>query len=323
MHSLEQSAEMHRRFVVFLQAIEREKLLYFILADQQPNPVVLLEAPAGNKEQKKLLGYEWSTTKGNEGIKVTKDAQGHHVTLLYDETNRHNAGKISNAIARNFMGELNIIPAELGDYLSLVHLKDLLDFSRVTFEKQLGQSIKGGRAGIIWRKWPTKLGTICSFEYGKPLAARKRVQGPYPVMGSNGSVGSHDQYIVKGPAIIVGRKGSAGAVIWEPSDCFPIDTTFFVKLVREDTRLRFIYEQLRLLRLGDVGGGMGVPGLNRNDAYDAAMTLPPPGTQDLIIAECKAIDASVPNILQGGTSVNDLSDAIDQMKMAIFLKHCG
>ena len=56
----------------------------------------------------------------------------------------------------------------------------------------------------------TNFGSICSLEYGKPLKKEDRKYGSYPVLGSNGVVGYHSEYIVKGPCIIVGRKGSAG-----------------------------------------------------------------------------------------------------------------
>lgn len=34
-------------------------------------------------------------------------------------------------------------------------------------------------------------------------------------MGSNGQVGTHNSYLVEGPSVIVGRKGSAGQIVWE------------------------------------------------------------------------------------------------------------
>ncbi|MCB1659085.1 MAG: restriction endonuclease subunit M, partial [Pseudomonadales bacterium] len=64
----EQTAELEQRFNQYLQAIEQNKLYYFMLAHNNPCPVVLVKSPADNKEQKKFLGYEWSGAKGSEGI---------------------------------------------------------------------------------------------------------------------------------------------------------------------------------------------------------------------------------------------------------------
>jgi type I restriction enzyme, S subunit len=57
------------------------------------------------------------------------------------------------------------------------------------------------------------LGDAIILEYGENLPAVNRSgSGEYPVYGSNGVVGTHDSYLIKEPAIIVGRKGSAGAL---------------------------------------------------------------------------------------------------------------
>ena len=138
--------------------------------------------------------------------------------------------------------------------------------------------------------WPlVRLGEIASLEYGKPLKAENRVEGPYPVYGSNGIVGYHNHHLVRGPSIIVGRKGSAGAVNFSELSCYPIDTTFFVR-IRELQKLdiRFCYYQLLTLELDRVNIQSGVPGLNRNDAYRKSIPLPSLATQQAIVAEIEA-----------------------------------
>ena len=144
-------------------------------------------------------------------------------------------------------------------------------------------------------EWPmVELGEVISLEYGKSLKADNRIEGPYPVFGSNGIVGYHNQYLVEGPTIIVGRKGSAGAVNFSESPCYPIDTTFFVR-IKEQQRLdlHFCYYQLLALELDKVNVQAGVPGLNRNDAYKKIMALPSLETQQAIVAEIEAEQALV------------------------------
>ncbi|WP_422863123.1 restriction endonuclease subunit S [Brachyspira hyodysenteriae] len=58
---------------------------------------------------------------------------------------------------------------------------------------------------------------------------KKRILGEYPVYGSNGIVGYHNNFLVEAPNIIVGRKGSAGEVNFANKNFTPIDTTFYVK----------------------------------------------------------------------------------------------
>ncbi len=134
-----------------------------------------------------------------------------------------------------------------------------------------------------------KLGDVCSFEYGKPLKKEDRQNGMYPVFGSNGIVGYHNEYLVKGPFIIIGRKGSAGAVTYSESDGYPIDTTFFVKIADKNlVCLKFLFSIIHNIGLEGVNTQAGVPGLNRNDAYKIKIPLPPLETQQQIVAQIEA-----------------------------------
>jgi len=128
-----------------------------------------------------------------------------------------------------------------------------------------------------------KLKEICSFEYGKGLPENDRKPGPYPVLGSNGIAGYHNNSFVKGPVIVIGRKGSAGEVVWEDRDCCPIDTTFYVKHDESKIEYKYLYYVLKMLNLQKLRGGTGIPGLNRNDAYDLLIHLPNLSTQHDIL----------------------------------------
>lgn len=136
------------------------------------------------------------------------------------------------------------------------------------------------------QKWPmVKLGEVCTFEYGKSLPEKDRLPGPYPVMGSNGRTGFHNRYLIEGPAIIIGRKGSSGEVAWEEQNCFPIDTTYYVNADKDKINLRWFYFMLKSIGLTKLSGGAGIPGLNRNDAYEILIPLPPIEVQREIVAE--------------------------------------
>ena len=103
-----------------------------------------------------------------------------------------------------------------------------------------------------------KIDRILTLEYGISLPENKRSSGDFPVYGSNGVVGSHSEFSVNAPCIIVGRKGSAGEVNWSDKNCTPIDTTFYVKLLDETAvDLKFIYHMLKSLNLPSLKGGSG------------------------------------------------------------------
>lgn len=118
------------------------------------------------------------------------------------------------------------------------------------------------------------LGDILSLEYGNGLIKEDRDGGQYPVYGSNGIVGKHSEYLVEGPGIIVGRKGTIGAINWSDSNFFPIDTTYYVK-VKNNINLRWIYYLLLAMNLSRLNMATGTPGLNRNIVYNQGIRIPP------------------------------------------------
>jgi type I restriction enzyme S subunit len=124
--------------------------------------------------------------------------------------------------------------------------------------------------------WEVKtIGNICEFAYGKGLKADGRNAGSIPVYGSNGQIGWHDEHLVKGPGIVVGRKGNPGIVTWAQKDFFPIDTTFYVVPKDKDISLHWFYYILIFQNLPDLGADSAVPGLNRNIAYMSDVNYPP------------------------------------------------
>jgi type I restriction enzyme M protein len=136
---------------------------------------------------------------------------------------------------------------------------------------------------------------VCTLEYGASLPKDKRVDGPYPVVGSNGITGYHTEYLVQGPAIVIGRKGSAGEVTWIAKDCFPIDTTYYIKQTNPaESDLRYLYWLLKTLNLPELRGGAGIPGLNRNEVYEAhKIPLPPLKVQKEIVAEIEGYQQEI------------------------------
>lgn len=115
--------------------------------------------------------------------------------------------------------------------------------------------------------------------YGKSLPAHSRQPGPYDVFGSNGSVGTHSEALIEGPGIVVGRKGSVGAVTYSADAFWPIDTTYFV-VNKRNHNWRYLYYLLLSSGLTGLNSHSAVPGLNREDAYSISVNIPPRSEQD-------------------------------------------
>jgi type I restriction enzyme S subunit len=130
-----------------------------------------------------------------------------------------------------------------------------------------------------------RFGKVYELEYGNNLPQAKRSNsGEYPVYGSNGVVGTHNEYCIDKPCIVVGRKGSAGALnLNESSGCWVTDVAYSV-VPPENLFLRYVFLQFHTLGLDSLGKGIK-PGLNRNEAYELIVSLPPEAEQLRIVAK--------------------------------------
>lgn len=136
----------------------------------------------------------------------------------------------------------------------------------------------------------TTLGEIITLEYGKPLKAENRDGNGFPVFGSAGEVGLHSEPLVnEAPVIIVGRKGTAGAVWWSELPCSVIDTAYYV-VQKDETDMRFLYFTLGFLDLPSMNAQTGVPGLNRDRAYSSRIVLPQLNEQKRIVEIVSSMD---------------------------------
>ena len=96
-----------------------------------------------------------------------------------------------------------------------------------------------GKVPVDWEI--TSLGKIVYLEYGASLPERKRKKGDVPVYGSSGIVGCHSKSLVDRPGIIVGRKGTVGAVNWVDENFWPIDTTYYISKKQSKEYLKWLF----------------------------------------------------------------------------------
>jgi len=141
--------------------------------------------------------------------------------------------------------------------------------------KSSGGEMIDSELGKIPKGWKVdNLGNILELAYGKALKEEERKVGSIPVFGSNGQVGWHDEKVVEGPGIIVGRKGNPGIITWAYTDFFAIDTTFYVIPKKPELSLHFLFYALQDQNLPSIAADSAVPGLNRNLAYMSQQIVP-------------------------------------------------
>ncbi|WP_281546860.1 N-6 DNA methylase [Pseudoalteromonas sp. PAR1] len=190
----QQHKELSERFVSYLTRVEKDKILYFSLAALNPQKVLIVKSPSNNTKIKEFLGYEWSSAKGNEGIKylgsedniviktendddseASLDDEDKRIinnifnlnnikTPLYDPASVFNPSKINTLISRNFSGEDITIPSELAEYVSQASLISMLDFVSVNFNKGISLSPRIDDEPVVETKWDTEpLGKVAPY----------------------------------------------------------------------------------------------------------------------------------------------------------------
>lgn len=143
-----------------------------------------------------------------------------------------------------------------------------------------------------WRV--VRLGELCRLHYGKALRDADRWGGEVPVVGSAGQFASHSvgNAMTDSGTIVVGRKGSAGSVTWFDRPAWVTDTAYWAEPT-ETLTLSFLFLLLQHADLPSVCAQTGVPGLNRDRAYDISVLLPAPEEQRRIVDLVGALDDTI------------------------------
>lgn len=151
---------------------------------------------------------------------------------------------------------------------------------------------------------------IFSLEYGDNLPADKRSNsGEYPVYGSNGVVGTHNICFTESPCIVIGRKGSAGALnLCLEAGCCVTDVAYFC-IPPKHVSLFFTFKLFHTLKLEELGKGIK-PGLNRNEVYVLPVAIPPIQEQHRIVAK---VDELMALCDQLEAQHNNAADAHEQL----------
>ena len=98
--------------------------------------------------------------------------------------------------------------------------------------------------------------------------------GQYPVAGSTGTIGYHNQFTAETPVIVMGRSGNIGNPRLYLCNCWTHNTSLYVKQFFSVEPI-WAYYLLKNLNYDGFVGGSAVPTLNRNDVHAYGILIPP------------------------------------------------
>lgn len=117
------------------------------------------------------------------------------------------------------------------------------------------------------------LGDQITLQRGFDITQKQCEEGPYPVVSSGGISAYHSEAKVKGPGVILGRKGSVGRVHYIESDYWPHDTTLWVKEFKKNNPI-FVYYFFQDFPIYHFEASTSNPTLNRNRLHPLKVFWP-------------------------------------------------
>ena len=155
------------------------------------------------------------------------------------------------------------------------------------------------------------LGELVKFQRGHDLSKKNMIEGIYPVAGSNGIIGYHNEYTTEAPCITIGRSGNVGTPFYYNKRCWAHNTTLYIKEFY-DVDPKFIYYYLKTLNLGYYAGGSAVPTLNRNHINPISVCVPSN------IEEQKKISEVLTTLDNKIELNNEINKTLEEMAQALF-----
>jgi len=214
--------------------------------------------------------------------------------------NNNKRGATIKGIPRNDLANIRLFIPPLPEQKAIAHILQAVQEAKEKTEevirvtKQLKESImkhlftygpvppgeaekvklKETEIGIMPEEWEVKpLIEIATLQRGKDLPRQKQISGIYPVVGSGGIIGWHNEYICKGPGVVTGRSGSIGSLTFIEREYWPHNTGLYVKDFHKNDP-KFIFYLLHLLNFKKYATGVSVPTLNRNFIHHILLPLP-------------------------------------------------
>ncbi|MBR3812648.1 MAG: restriction endonuclease subunit S [Spirochaetaceae bacterium] len=307
----EQDETVKKSTVEFICEIEKEKLYYFMLLSANPQSVVCVKSPE-KKAIKEFLGYEWSDTKGNEGIKYINvqvkksDDDGEESddtiaqikgidgirTPLFNPKDFDDASKINTLIRANFEGKTVSVPAELSEYVKTVRLVDMVDFSRASFDKAIKTNVQTATVQIESKYELVKLGDIAEIQKGKSITSTNVIEGSVKVVaGGIDYAYLHNEANRPANIITVSASGAnAGFVNYWNEPIFASDCTTI--LAKDELTTKYVFNVLKTYQelVFHLQKGSAQPHVYADDLKALQIPKAPLDVQNSIVTECEQID---------------------------------
>ncbi len=337
----QQQKELHKTLINFIHEIEKQKFYFFMLAYHNPQKVLVVKSPQDNKDQKNFLGYEWSNSKGNEGIKYNGgDTVYDIITPMFNPNDRNDETKISYWIIQNFENKQT---TNTHEFMQYTNLTDMLDFTRTDFNKALAINTK--KKIVVESKWEmVKLGDICILKAGGTPSRDKNDfwrDGTIKWLKINDFKDFDEVINTEEKITELGLKNSSAKIL----DIDTVIVTIFATIgriaiikepmttnqaivgleIKDKNKLlpyylmNAIFTNIDVLKAEAIG--MAQPNINSSKLSSFKIPLPPLEIQEKIVVEIEEFEKNKNQFLIDGISLKDFEKLIKEKKNEIIKKY--
>lgn len=300
--------KLNKAFYDYALQIEKEKIYYFALVYRQQTLVVT--APSDNAEQEAFLGYSWSNRKGDEGIKIKSSTPQSSCGLLYNVYDEEHS--IARYVKDSFFGIYRGCHSEQSEesilkYISVHSLKDMIDFSRTTFDKAIKTTVQAAAVQIESKFPMMKLGEVASVISGQSPESKFYNDKKEGLPFFQGKKDFGEKFITEPTIwtsyttkeslkddILISVRAPVGDVNINPFDKICIGRGLAAIRLSDFNVQRYLFNYLRINK---ISGHLGATfdSISREELTETKIPLPPLDVQKSIVAECEQIDAEYQN----------------------------
>lgn len=319
--------KLNKAFYDYALQIEKEKIYYFALVYKQQTLVVT--APSDNAEQEAFLGYSWSNRKGDEGIKIKSSTPQSSCGLLYNVYDEEHS--IARYVKDTFLGIYKGCHSEQNEesilkYISVHSLKDMIDFSRTTFDKAIKTSVQAAAVQIESKFPMVKLGEVASVISGQSPESKFYNDKKEGLPFFQGKKDFGEKFITEPTIwtsyttkeslkddILISVRAPAGDVNINPFDKICIGRGLAAIRLSDFNVQRYLFNYLRINK---ISGHLGATfdSISRDELTETKIPLPPLDVQKSIVAECEQIDAEYQNAQEEIADIeNQISNTVSSI----------
>ncbi|TRX33723.1 restriction endonuclease subunit S [Flavobacterium sp. ZT3R18] len=154
-----------------------------------------------------------------------------------------------------------------------------------------------------------RLDDLITLQRGFDITVKEQTAGSIPIISSGGISSYHNEFKVKGPGVVIGRKGTLGKVYFSSENYWPHDTTLWIKDFKGNDP-KFIYYLLQVLHFEKFDAGAANPTLNRNHIHSLKLKVPKKEYRSKIASILSSYDELIENNKQRIKLLEEMAEEI-------------